>query len=496
MTRGRQLTIGAVGAIMLMALAAGVGSPPAIGSSPRATVEPLGHAGRWLTDASGRVVILHGVNMVYKRAPFTPTAAGFGTVAANAISSNGFNVVRLGVLFQGVEPSPGVIDAAYLKSIATTVAQLASRGVYSLLDFHQDQMNQEFGGEGFPKWSVETDGLAVKKYVFPLGYLDSAALNRAYSNFWADKPGPKGLGLQHWYVVALEAVARKFSGDPWVLGYDLFNEPWPAGGTTAQLTSFYKSAIIGIRSVDHTHLIWYEPWVTFDFGTQTQLASFSDKVLGMSFHDYCLSASICSTTEQSTVTNALTHSASTGVALLLTEFGATNNYQGLGQLVGLADANQLPWIEWSYCGCKDPTGTIPPNTEGLVVNPKLPATGTNVNEAKLKVLAEPYPTLIAGTPSSYSFDAAADTFQFSYSPTAPSGSKFVSGACTAIEIPSVQYPTGYEVTVDGAHVLSQPDAGVLEIVSTVDSGTISVTVTPSNDGHTSASGPVPSNCTA
>lgn len=240
MASGKRLAVGVLGATMLMALAAGIGSPPASGTAPRTTVEPLGHSGRWLTDASGRVVILHGLNMVYKRAPFTPASAGFGAVAANALASNGFNVVRLGVLYQGVEPNPGVIDSAYLKSLAATVDQLASHGVYSLLDFHQDQMNQEFGGEGFPKWSVETDGLAVKKYVFPLGYLDSAALNRAYSNFWADKPGPHGQSLQHWYVVALKAVAKKFSGDPWVLGYDLFNEPWPASGTTAQLTSLLR----------------------------------------------------------------------------------------------------------------------------------------------------------------------------------------------------------------------------------------------------------------
>ena len=41
---------------------------------------PLGHAGRWITDADGRVVILHGVNMVYKVPPYAPDAIGFGTV--------------------------------------------------------------------------------------------------------------------------------------------------------------------------------------------------------------------------------------------------------------------------------------------------------------------------------------------------------------------------------------------------------------------------------
>ena len=29
-----------------------------------------GHAGRWITDARGRVLDLHGVNMAYKRAPY------------------------------------------------------------------------------------------------------------------------------------------------------------------------------------------------------------------------------------------------------------------------------------------------------------------------------------------------------------------------------------------------------------------------------------------
>ena len=94
-----------------------------------------------------------------------------------------------------MEPRPGVFDLRYLRSIATTVALLASRGVYTLLDFHQDQMAEEFGGEGFPQWSVETDGLPVKKYPFPSGYVDSPALNRAFANFWADKPGPGGVGL-------------------------------------------------------------------------------------------------------------------------------------------------------------------------------------------------------------------------------------------------------------------------------------------------------------
>jgi endoglycosylceramidase len=42
-------------------------------ASPEGTIS---HAGRWLIDDAGRVVILHGVNMVEKRAPYYPAAAG------------------------------------------------------------------------------------------------------------------------------------------------------------------------------------------------------------------------------------------------------------------------------------------------------------------------------------------------------------------------------------------------------------------------------------
>ena len=291
-------------------------------------------------------------------------------------------------------------------------------------------------------------------------------------------------------------MAKQFSADPWVVGYDLFNEPWPAGATAAQLASFYERAFAGVRTVDRHHMIWYEPWVTFNFGVQTGLPSFADKLVGMSFHDYCLGSSGCATSEAKTVANALAHSASTGVALLLSEFGATDNYADLGRVVGLADASELPWIEWSYCGCGDPTGTIPSSIEALVYKAGEAGTGENVNEAKLKVLAEPYPTVVAGTPLSYSFASGTGTLQVLYATKAPDGSQFGLGACTAIEVPAVQYPHGYQVAVVGGRVLSSPTAGVLEVASTVTSGTISVTVTPTSSGTTLPAGPVPASCTA
>jgi endoglycosylceramidase len=468
--------LAAVLAVAVLAAGCASATAPHVNLPPvRVASILVGHSGRWLTDGDGQVVILHGLNMVSKRPPYEPEAAGFGVAAASTLASDGFDVVRLGVVYAAVEPEPGVISGAYVNSITRTVADLAHDGVYSLLDFHQDQMSTAFGGEGFPPWSVDTGGLPVRRFVFPLGYTDSPALDAAFDNFWADRPGPGGVGLQQRYAAAWQYVAKVFADDPWVLGYDLFNEPWPAHSSDAQLGAFYSRVISAIRAVDRRHLIFYEPSVVFDFGATTHLPPLAGSDLGMSFHDYCLSAGTdpgaCSRSEQLVIANALARSASTGGALLLSEFGATDNLTDLRRVMTDADSHQISWIEWSYCGCEDPTGTIPPSIEGLVSNPRLAGTGANVDQAKLAVLAEPYPRLVSGTPS-YSFDLASSVFSLSYSTRGPSGNRFGAGACTAVVVPPVRYPHGYVVAVSGARVTSAPDAGVVTLAQLGNTETI------------------------
>ena len=450
----------------------------------------LGHAGRFLTNPAGQVVIVHGLDMVSKVAPYEPAAAGFGAAAAQSLAVNGFAVVRLGIIYSALEPRPGVFSASYIDSIERTVAILARQGIYSLLDFHQDEISTEFGGEGFPAWSVETGGLPIKKYVFPAGYT-SPALNAAFTNFWADSPGPGGVGLQQRYADAWRYVADRFANDPWVLGYDLFNEPWAANGTDAELGAFYSKVIAAIRSVDKNHLIFYEPFSLFDFGQQTTLPQLPDSKLAMSFHDYCAAdpateAAECAVNEQTTVTNALTRSSTTGDALVETEFGATDDLADISRVKGIADASGISWIEWSYCGCDDPTGSIPPATEGLVTNPSRPATGSNVNAAKLDVLAEPYPRVTAGTPETYSFDATTRTMSYTYSVVSPRGKHFGIGSCTAVVVPAAQYPNGYSVKAEGARVTSRPGAGVVTLARAGkgSGSTITVQIQPTSRGHT------------
>src|SRR3954469_1420924 len=263
---------------------------------------PFGSAGGFLTDANGRVFISHGVNMVYKVAPYAPSASGFGDDDAAFLQREGFNSVRLGVIYKAVEPSPGTYDTAYLAKIAATASILEKHGIAPLLDFHQDLYNERFQGEGWPDWAVLDDGLPAQPQLgFPGNYLAQPATNRAFDNFWANAAGPGGVGLVDRYAAAWKQVAQTFVGDRWILGYDLLNEPWPGTGwqqcanpagcpafDQGVFADFYRRTIKGVREGDSRHLVFYEPNVLFNDGADTQLPKLDDGRLGMSWHNYCL----------------------------------------------------------------------------------------------------------------------------------------------------------------------------------------------------------------
>jgi endoglycosylceramidase len=475
---------------------------PAVASAvgPRG---PLGHHGRWITDARGRAVILHGVNMVYKVPPYYPKAAGFGRNDARFLARHGFNTVRLGLIYAGVEPQPGRIDARYLRRIGKTEHVLAKHRIFSLLDFHQDLYNEKFQGEGFPNWAVQDDGLpATPKQGFPANYFVMPALQRAYDHFWANDPGPDDGGLQDHYAAAWSRVAKHFRSAPYVLGYDLFNEPFPGtpwlacanpvGCPTLDaslLGAFSKRVIHRIRQVDPRTLAFYEPWVTFDFGAQTAHPDTGDAHAAMSFHDYCLPAGLgagtlpaqgtgCGTEENLAFDNADAQSARTGDALLLTEFGATDNLDTLRRIADLADQHMVGWQEWHYCACGEPTSQVSADIQALVKDPAKPPRGKNVKHRKLRVLERPYPQAVAGTPASYSFDPGADLFRLEYSTKGLAGKRLARRVKTVVYVPRIHYRHGYSVKVKGARVVSRPGARHLVLQRGKRAQAVSVSVRP------------------
>jgi len=473
--------------VVLLAVATCCLVPASAAAAPQTPTLPLSHAGRWITDASGRVVVMHGTNMVYKIAPYYPAAAGFGNSDAAYLQKIGFTAVRVGVIWQALEPEPGVFNASYVREIASTVNTLARHGIVSLLDFHQDQLNQEFGGEGFPTWAIEDAGAVNTKAPFPDGYETNPALQKAFDNFFSDQPGPGGVGLQERYAAAWRYVAKYFASNRSVIGYEVINEPFPGtdylscvtspGCTTsnAELTSFYRKVDRAIRKVDRRHLVFYEPYVTFDFGYQDQIGSLNDPRAVFAWHDYCLTTSPCSS-NATNFSNAASDVKASGAGSFLDEFGATTQSSELDEIVTLADKNMVPWTEWSYCTCGDPTGSP---DEGIVVNPRDPKTGSNLVSGTLQALVEPYPHVIAGTPRSWAYNRSTKTFSFTYSVAKVSGrGRFPAGSLSEIEAPAFDYPSGYGARVKGGAIISKRNAGVLEVASCQRAAKVTVTVAP------------------
>jgi endoglycosylceramidase len=493
----------ALAALALLASTA----PSAAAGAPEA---PLDHAGRWITDARGHVLVLHGLNMVSKLPPYAPDATGFGDDDAAFLASQGFNTMRVGVIYKAVEPQPGVYDDAYLQRIESTVDTLGRHGIHSLVDFHQDMYNERFQGEGWPDWAVQDDGLpAQPQNGFPTNYLGMPALQRAFDHFWANDPGPGGVGLQDRYAAAWRHVAARFRDNPHVLGYDLLNEPWPGSAWQqcanpagcpafdAIMSRFVTRALTAIREVDPTTLVFYEPNVLFNNGADTNLADFGDAHTAMSFHDYCLTASEggagygnCGQFDDLVFANASKRAEATGDALLLTEFGATDERDVLLGVLERADRAMVGWQEWHYCGCSDPTTTGSGDKQAIVRDPSRPPAGDNLVTGTLDTIVRPYPQVVSGTPERWSFDPDKRVFDFAYSTKrAAGGASFAAGSATAISVPRRQYGGGYSVAVQGGAVTSKAGSETLTIAACRGAGRVTVQVQPGSGITSSCASP-------
>jgi endoglycosylceramidase len=443
-------------------------------------VAPLANDGRWLTDATGRVVTLHGVNEVEKPAPYFPAAAGFDADDARFLADHGFTVVRLGVVVEGLMPAPGQIDRAYIESLAATVRQLARERIFVLLDFHQDGFSPKYNGNGLPDWMAIDDGLPnPPDAVFPLYYIQNPAMQRAFESFWANRPGPDGVGVQDHYIAGLTAVARRFARNPYVLGYELMNEPWPGATWEPCLTDpagcaqleqqlmvpFQRKATAAIRRVTSTQQVYVEPFVLFNFGqvgtTLPGAGKATDPATVLSFHSYALDVA----GEEAVVANALAAAERDRVPPVATEFGATVDVPTIQRITGQLDDGLISWMFWHYQEDILPRG--------------VPADLANVRSPEaFRALVRPYPVALTGTPTSAHFDPATRSYELTYATRGPSGQRYRPSLVSVVSVPELQYPDGYTVEVSGARITSRPCAAHVTLRNLRGSESVTVRVLP------------------
>jgi endoglycosylceramidase len=183
-------------------------------------------SGQSFIDPEGRQVLLHGGALINKNRKdnYQPVATAEDFAQMRAL---GWNCIRLGVLWDGLEPEMNRFDENYLKKLDAWIVLAKAHDLYVFLDMHQDLYSYNYS-DGAPEWATLVDDQvhpAQTGAVWSDAYLTSPAVQRAFDNFWANKPCADGVGVQDHFAAAWKVLAERYRDEPAVFGYDLFNEP-------------------------------------------------------------------------------------------------------------------------------------------------------------------------------------------------------------------------------------------------------------------------------
>ena len=461
------------GAIALAMACAG-SLAPGCGSSPgpstaqsvrTCTIAPpaptdwrLSATGATFRDALGRVVLLRGVNAGgrSKFAPYVPFdfAPGQYDAALGAYmdraASWGIDVVRVPFTWAALEPTQGQDDPAWLSLYDRLLDAAWARGIYTILDFHQDVYSEVYCGDGFPAWTVNSPPAPHHDCPSWSGeYVTDANVQAAFDAFWA-----AGSGVQASYLAAWDVMIARYKDRPGVLGFEPINEPgWGTANestfSATTLTSFYSTVVAHMTAAAPQALVFVDPAGLDGALLSTQLGRPPGSGVVFAPHFYPL------THDPGAVEGELKKwadvGASWGAPVFVGEFGLNDTgataVPYIAATFGAFDALGLSGAEWEYSVSADVWNS---ETFGLVA-----ADGTE-NPVAAAVL-RPFARAVAGTDVTQSYDRASSIFSLSYT---------AAGGVTEVSLPPRAYPSGYRLTLSGAcadttsspgRVLLQPD---------------------------------------
>jgi len=240
-------------------------------------VKNISSSGEWFVDPSGRVMILHGINVAgSSKLPFKPLIASHekenfyesvytisfvgrpfpldqADVHFKRLHQWGYRFIRLLVTWEGIEHAgPGKYDEDYLNYIRAIVQKAAEYNLNVFIDPHQDVWSRFTGGDGAPYWTLEAAGFDPLKFsdtgsafihnvkgdpfprmIWPTNYDKLAAATMFTLFFGGNDFAPDikvdSVGIQDYlqlhYINAIKQVALKLKDLPNIIGFDTFNEP-------------------------------------------------------------------------------------------------------------------------------------------------------------------------------------------------------------------------------------------------------------------------------
>ncbi len=246
-----------------------------------------------LTDRHGRVLSLRGWNVEDK--------TNRGERALSAITENhfrdmrakGFDLARLLVFWDDLEPRRGHYSETYLRKIERILDWAARHDMKVVIDAHQDVFGPAFGHRGIPEWATRTDGLpfTAQPDDWFAEYFEPA-VQRAFTHLYQDQD------LQRAQARAWRVLAERFAHHPALLGYDLINEPMgelrqgedlPTAARRIehdQLTPMYNRLADSVRSADKGSWVFVEPTPIVGEGVPTGLGRIDDPKVVYAPHFY------------------------------------------------------------------------------------------------------------------------------------------------------------------------------------------------------------------
>ena len=233
----------------------------------------LSASGTSIVDGAGNAVLLRGANFFgYEYGLWNTHTEG----DYQRMASWGFNVVRLPIAWNFIEPQPTNYDEGYFSNyVDRDIAWAQKYGLYIILDMHSYGWSPYFtyidpwGTAGLPSWAVS-------------GYPNTdEGQEQAKADFWNNLaangtlPSATNPSMQDRFTQVWKYVAGRYAGQTIIAGYDLLNEPTCFSskgkhlcdiGTfrSETLPGFYAKVADAIRAVDQNHMLLYEP----DWGDQ------------------------------------------------------------------------------------------------------------------------------------------------------------------------------------------------------------------------------------
>jgi endoglycosylceramidase len=216
----------------------------------------LSTQGTDIVDSQGRIVSLRGIN-TGGRSKYPPYSAfdydeGGYDAALSAYLDRaqgwGFSVLRVPFSWNAAEPSPGTWDETYLDRYAALLDGAWERGLWTIVDFHQDVYAERYCGDGFPEWTLEGEG--EPSHDCPDWFIQYAfddEVRGAFDDFWANERGTMDAFEAMWTEMATRHADR-----PGVIGFEIINEPH--GGTASPAE--WAADVLGPFYTHMAELVW------------------------------------------------------------------------------------------------------------------------------------------------------------------------------------------------------------------------------------------------